>query len=143
MRDGKVILCNRCPCGPEYGDICVQTQNFQHNHCIDLTMTNDRMFTENPDYDPLKYSKCYNVSGEPGEFEVKVRWNSNHFPYPEIDKMSVWVFGKKVESNTHMPCACDGGDYKTVAHVKIKNNGAIYINGEFSGHTTENDDDFE
>ena len=60
--------------------------------------------------------------------------------------MSIWVFGRLVRDMAFMPCACAGDDYEKVAHVKIEDNGTIYVNGELVDSYKEDfydEDEFE
>ena len=105
--------------------IAVKTDSFQHPGCIDLNPGTRRFISRN---DPAgRFSKLYFVDMSPGGFDVKLRWDEDHSPYPEIENMEIWVFGKYFPSRSY-PRADD--DYTTVCNVKIEKNGEIKIDGE-------------
>ena len=124
---GKVAL-GRHTC--THWHIAVKTDNFQHPHCIDFTLTEGRGFTEYGKTDTSKYSKCYVVRGMSGEFDVLLRWVSRHSPYPGIKDMEVWCFGVYL-GNMELPKA--GDDYRKVAHVAIAEDGKVTVNGRSAG----------
>jgi len=109
--------------------IAVKTDNFQHPGCIDFKLA-DRSCSNYRRTDTSKYSRCYIVSGGPGEFDVLLRWQSGHSPYPKIKDMEVWCFGIYLGSGEY-PKARD--DYRTVAHVAIADNGLVTVNGRSAG----------
>ena len=139
-KDGKMLLLG-CPVTGLLGKIAlgryscsqwhiaIKTDNFQHPSCIDFKLV-DRSYTNYRKTDTSKYSKCYVVSGGPGEFDVLLRWQSGHSPYPKIKDMEVWCFGIYL-GNDEYPKARD--DYKTIAHVVIENDGHVTVNGRNAG----------
>lgn len=140
-KDGKLLLLG-CPVPGLRGKIAlgrssctdwhiaVRTDNFQHPGCIDFRLSGSREFNEYPKTDTKKYSKCYVVGGGPGEFDVLLRWDSGHSPYPEIRSMETWCFGVYM-GEADYPKASD--DYTTVAHVAIAADGFVTVNGRSAG----------
>lgn len=110
--------------------IAIKTDNFQHPSCIDFTLTNGRGFSQYKKTDTKKYSRCYVVTGGPGEFDVLLRWQSGHSPYPKIKDMEVWCFGVYM-GNLEFPKARD--DYRKVAHVVINDDGRVTVDGVNAG----------
>ncbi len=115
------LLTGKSPCG----QIAVKTDSLQHPGCIDLNL-GMRSFKSRNDPDG-RFSKLYVVDTSPGGFDVKLRWNKSHSPYPKIEKMEIWVFGKYFPGRSY-PKADD--DYVTVCNVKIEKNGEIKIDGK-------------
>ena len=110
--------------------IAVKTDNFQHPHCIDFRLSAGRSASEYGKTDTSKYSKCYVVHGGPGDFDVLLRWQSSHSPYPQIKDMEVWCFGV-YKGNMEFPKA--GDDYRMVAHVEIADDGHVSVDGRNAG----------
>ena len=139
-KDGKMLLLG-CPVSGLLGKIAlgryscskwhiaIKTDNFQHPGCIDFKLVT-RNYTQYKKTDTSKYSKCYVVSGGPGEFDVLLRWESGHSPYPKIQNMEVWCFGIYLGNNSY-PKARD--DYKNIAHVVIDDKGKVTVNGKSAG----------
>ena len=117
------------PCDIPRWHIAVRTDNFQHPHCIDLTLTNGRLFSEGQ-CDTAKSSKCFEVTGKSGSFHLKLRWWALHSPYPEIQNMEVWCFGVYLGKRSY-PKAND--DYLDIAAVEINGKGAVTVNGKYAG----------
>lgn len=144
-RDGKLLLLaciagkgkiamGKQPC--EFGNwhIAIKTQNFQHPWCIDFQLTNGRSCSEYSKTDTSKYSKCYVVGAGVGKFDVNLRWHRDHNPYPEIELMTVWVFGVSMGTRSY-PKANDA--YTKVAEVEVKQTGQVLVNGRNAGFWPE------
>lgn len=144
-RDGKLLLLKclagkgkialgKAPCEFDNWHIAIKTQDFQHPGCIDFTLTNSRGYASYGQTDTGKYSKCYVVKPGIGSFDVMLRWADGHFPYPDIELMTVWVFGVFMGTQSY-PKADNG--YTKVAEVEVKNTGQVLVNGRNSGYWPE------
>lgn len=116
------------------GHILVRTDGKQHPSCVELQLSNGRAFTRKLLPSSSNFSLCYDVAQGSGSFDVSLRWNGGHSPYPKIQDMEVWCFGIYL-GNTSYPKAPDG--YQHVAHITIDTNGYIYVNGEGAGYWSE------
>jgi len=107
--------------------VAILTDNFQHPGCIDFT--SDRGY-ETTEFDPSVYSQCYCMNPGVGTFHLRLRWQSGHSPYPEIENMEAWAFGKYL-GNRSYPKSPD--DYITIATVQVKETGQVLVNGSNCG----------
>ncbi len=129
---GKLAL-GKQKCDFERFHIAIKTDNFQHPDCIDLLLQT-RYFVNYTNTDTSKYSRCYKVSRGVGSFDVLLRWQSGHDPYPQIKNLEVWCFGIYM-GNRAYPKANDS--YVKVASVTVKSTGQVVVNGRNAGFWTE------
>ncbi len=114
-KTGKILLRDVC-CLADNLAICVFTQNFEHYWCVECSISDPaRRFTHIAS-DTTKVSYAAELLFLPGEFDVFLRWVSGHSPYPEIELMSIAVYGVLIQAR-HIPIAPD--EPLQVAHVEI------------------------
>lgn len=106
--------------------IKIYTQNFLHHWCVECMVSDpDRGFRHVPS-DTTKVSYAASLILMPGEFDVLIRWAAGHSPYPEIELMSLSVYGVYIPP-VPIPKAPDG--WHKAAHVKITEDYRIEVNG--------------
>ena len=124
---GKIVL-GRYACVKWH--IAIKADKFLHPSCIDFTLTNGRGFKKYKKTDTSEFSQCYVVTGGLGEFDVLLRWQSGHSPYPKIKDMEVWCFGVHM-GNLKFPQARD--DCRKVVLVVIHDDGQVTVDGSNAG----------
>lgn len=105
----------------------IHIKGTSHQGCIQMVVTEGRSVTCVCNDD--EHGLFYIVNGFWGDFFVKARWGIGHSPYPEIIGMTCIVFGQKYVAN--FPKEPD--DYLTICSVSIKDDGRVYVNGNFVG----------
>ena len=114
-KTGKMLLRDVC-CLADNLAICVFTQNFEHYWCVECSVSDSGRGFRHIDSDTTKVSYAAELLFLPGEFDVFLRWVSGHSPYPEIEMMSIAVYGVYIPARS-IPMAPD--EPMQVAHVEI------------------------
>ena len=112
--------------------IAVQTETRTHSGCVELKLSDGRKFSKRTTGRGRQANRQYDVgwnldSLDAGVFDVLIRWDDGHSPYPEIDKMNVWVFGIDTGTKSYPKAP---NNYKKVAHVEIKDDGQVLVDGK-------------
>ena len=115
-KNGKILVRDRC-CLANNVAICVFTQGFEHYWCVECSVSDPSREFRHIDSDTTKVSYAAELLFLPGDFDVFLRWVSGHDPYPEIEMMSIAVYGVYIPAQV-IPKAPDA--VLRVAHVKIE-----------------------
>ena len=101
---------------------------YDHRDCVLTSLSPIRRYKRDDLKDwieqPQKSILAYRIDWMPGEFEVRLKWQSGHYPHASIGNMSVALFGVDLGEQV-IPI----GSWRNVATISIDEDFKITING--------------
>ncbi len=131
LKNGKLALAARY-CAYH---IWCWTDGGQHPTCVEAKISDkDRPFN-NVSVSTSKVSRAWSVGGYAGGFNLYGRWDSGHYPYPEIKDIAFHVFGVEFPMSSFPKAnnSTDDSTWKKIAYVSIATDGSVYVNGKLAG----------